>query len=274
MNVKLVAAGTLVLTLVACRGPAGAGVVAIGDVHRIDSEALGETRVLNVWTPPAYEASDERLPVIYLLDGSAHEDYHHMTGLVQFLTMYERMPRSIVVGIANVDRYRDFTHASDVADDFEALPTGGGSAAFLRFVADELQPYVERTWRTDGQRMLVGQSMGGLLATEVLVDRPELFDRYVLVSPSLWWGAEALSGRAEQSFAAHDLAGKQVFVTLGDEHPKMHEAADALVAALRRAAPGVRVGYETLRDETHATILHRGFERALAFFYREQYPGL
>ncbi|MEZ6037267.1 MAG: alpha/beta hydrolase-fold protein [Planctomycetota bacterium] len=249
-------------------------VVAQGHVLGLDSAALGEHRTLNVWLPPGYDASPARYPVIYLLDGSAHEDWPHLCGLVQFLTMYELMPRAIVVGIANVDRYRDFTHPSTLPEDLERLPTGGGSAKFLAFVEHELQPFVAQRYRTDGHRMLVGQSMGGLLATEVLLDHPQLFDRYVIVSPSLWWGGEALIDRAAQTLRQNGIGEAQVFVTLGSEHDKMHEVADRLVAALREAAPQVRVGYEPMPDETHATILHRGFYRAIEWFYGDEFPGL
>ncbi|MGE3172634.1 MAG: alpha/beta hydrolase [Planctomycetota bacterium] len=246
----------------------------LGVVDAVDSAALGERRVLNVWLPPGYDGSEARYPVICLLDGSAHEDYHHVSGLVQFCTMYERMPPSIVVGIANVDRYRDFTHPSALAEDRERLPTGGGSAAFLAFVEHELLPHVEARYRTDGRRTLIGQSMGGLLATEVLVDHPELFQDYVIVSPSLWWADRALLERAPAAFAAHDLQGRRVFVCLGKEHPEMHDCADELVQTLRQHAPAVAVGYETLADETHATVLHMAVYRALRFLYGASHPGL
>jgi len=248
--------------------------VALGVVDGIESVELGEHRVLNVLLPPSYESSSARYPVIYLLDGSAHEDYHHMTGLVQFLTMYELMLESIVVGIANVDRYRDFTHATDVAEDLERLPTGGGSAPFIAFLERELQPYVDERYRTDGSRTLIGQSMGGLLAAEILIDHPHLFDSYVIASASLWWGGESLISRAAAGLRAHGATGKRVFVTLGQEPPKMHEVADALVAAIREHAPSFELGYEPLLDENHATVLHRGTYRAFEFFYGATHPGL
>ena len=245
-----------------------------GVVDELRSEALDELRVLNVYLPPKYEASDKRYPVIYLLDGTAHEDYHHMTGLVQFLVMYELMPESIVVGIANVDRYRDFTHATKVAKDRERLPTGGGSARFIRFLEKELQPYIESKYRTGTERTIIGQSMGGLLATEILIDHPSLFDSYVIVSPSLWWDGGSLVTRAPDALRSHKEFAKRVFVTLGKEPPEMHAAADALAASLKLAPPPLRWGYETLREETHATVLHRGAYRAFEFLYGQTHKGL
>jgi hypothetical protein len=70
---------------------------------------LEEDRILNIYLPEGYGEDSTRYPVIYLLDGSYNEDFLHICGLVQFLTMIEVMPKTIVVGIANVDRKRDFT---------------------------------------------------------------------------------------------------------------------------------------------------------------------
>lgn len=255
---------TLILGAGCAAGPAP---VALGVADGLWSAALDERRSLCVWLPPGYAESNEAYPVIYLLDGGAAEDYHHVAGLVQFLVTYEVMPASIVVGIGNVDRYRDFTHPTAVAEDLEDLPTGGGSAKFIGFLERELQPHVAASYRTNGHRTIIGQSMGGLLAAEILVDHPQLFDAFVIVSPSLWWDAESLVSRAATGLQAHGATGKRVFVALGSEHPKMHELADALVAAIRGAAPTYDLRYETLREETHATVLHRAVYRALEFLW-------
>ncbi len=82
----------------------------IGTIETIYSKELNENRTLNIYLPDGYSNDSSKLyPVIYLLDGSKNEDFLHIAGLTQFLTMIEKMPESIVIGIANVDRKRDFT---------------------------------------------------------------------------------------------------------------------------------------------------------------------
>jgi len=44
---------------------------------QIESIQVGETRVINVWTPPSYVESTESFPVIYMLDGGIKEDFPH-----------------------------------------------------------------------------------------------------------------------------------------------------------------------------------------------------
>src|ERR1700709_1382563 len=89
----------------------------LGVIDEIQSKELAEKRILNIYLPEGYNPNDTtKYPVIYLLDGSADEDFIHVVGLVQFNSFpwINRVPPSIVVGIANVNRKRDFTFPSTV----------------------------------------------------------------------------------------------------------------------------------------------------------------
>ncbi|HYK54955.1 MAG TPA: alpha/beta hydrolase-fold protein, partial [Flavisolibacter sp.] len=162
----------------------------LGVIDEIQSKVLHEKRILNIYLPDGYSASDTmKYPVIYLLDGSADEDFIHIVGLVQFNSFewINQVPKSIVVGIATVDRRRDFTFPTTIAEDKKMYPTTGHSADFIAFLETELQPFIEKNYKTTNSKTIIGQSLGGLLATEVLFKKPTLFNKYIIVSPSLWW---------------------------------------------------------------------------------------
>lgn len=247
----------------------------LGHIDRIKSAQLNEDRVLNIYLPEGYaEDSKVKYPVIYLLDGSADEDFIHIVGLAQYLTFpwIDLLPKSIVVGIATVDRRRDFTFPTRIAKDLKEFPTTGKSAAFMRFIEQDLQPYVEKTYRTNGQKTIIGQSLGGLFAIEVLLKKPALFNTYIIASPSLWWDGESLLAQApgllKQTPAA---APANVFVALGNEGPEMKKATESMVAMLRAAPAKVgRIEYVPFPEETHATILHRAVYKAFETLYKEQ----
>ncbi|HET7041732.1 MAG TPA: alpha/beta hydrolase-fold protein [Gemmatimonadales bacterium] len=98
------------------------------------------------------------------------------------------LPPMIVVGIHNTDRGRDFTPpARDGWNPPPEVGASGGADRFLRFLGDELAPWVERRYRTAPMRVLVGHSLGGLFALHALVRRPDLFTGYVVMEPSTWW---------------------------------------------------------------------------------------
>ena len=108
----------------------------LGVIDEIYSKELSENRVLNIYLPAGYNKNDTvKYPVIYLLDGSADEDFIHIVGLVQFFSFewINQVPKSIVVGIANVDRKRDFTFPTNIQDDKRKYPTSGHSEPFIEY---------------------------------------------------------------------------------------------------------------------------------------------
>ncbi|MRG43860.1 alpha/beta hydrolase [Chitinophaga sp. SYP-B3965] len=222
----------------------------IGNVEELRSVTLNETRTLNIYLPDGY-AADSAYPVIYLLDGSAGEDFVHISGVVQFLTMTGKMPASIVVGIANVDRKRDFTFPTTVEKDKKDFPTTGGSARFITFLEKELQPFIEKKYKTKPEKTVIGQSLGGLLATEVLLKKPALFSHYIIVSPSLWWDNESLLLQAKK------ISGEKVFIAVGTEGKQMEEDAKKLAELLGQ------VTFVPMPEEDHLTILHNAVYKAL-----------
>lgn len=250
----------------------GKQVFPFGVVDQIQSKELGEKRWLNVYLPQGYHPdSAVTYPVIYVLDGSAHEDFPHIAGLAQFMNMYNILPKSIVVGIANVDRYRDFTAPSSDKEDLKSMPTSGGSALFIAFLEKELQPYIQKHYKTNGQRTLIGQSMGGLLATEVLFKHPHLFEQYIIVSPSLWWNKQKMIKKAE-AFITPIKSPKKVFVSLGKEHPVMHKVAEKLVKSLQKNE-NIEVFFEPILTEDHATILHKAVYKGFEVLYKADESG-
>lgn len=241
----------------------------LGFIERIHSDHLDEDRVLNVYVPQGYHPdSIQTYPVIYVLDGSANEDYLHIVGIAQFMNMYELLPPSIVVGIANVDRYRDFTYPSSDKRDLEDLPTSGGSEKFMDFLEKEAMPHIRNQYKITENATIIGQSMGGLIATEILFKRPHLFNDYLIVSPSLWWDKEKMIRDADQYLENHSQESKRIFVSLGTEHPVMHDVADRLVEALKKI-DAYTVFYAPLPNEDHATILHRAVYRGFELLYEK-----
>lgn len=250
----------------------------LGYTEEFYSKELKENRVLNIYLPDGYRESDTvRYPVIYLLDGAADEDFIHIAGLVQYnnFPWIDRVPKSIVVGIANVNRRRDFTFPTTVAEDKKLWPATGGSAAFIRFIEKELQPYVESRYRTGGGRALIGQSLGGLLATQILFEKPAMFDRYIIVSPSLWWDNGSLLQRMPAFAGARDLPSTQVYIGVGKEgltpgkNPRiMEDDAKLLMGKLNAIGhPSLKVFFDYLPAEDHATVTHPAVFNAFRLLY-------
>jgi len=168
---KLIVFFTILFTFqsVAFAQTANVKPLTIGEIRTLKSKILNEERTLNIYLPQNFDKT-KSYPVIYLLDGSMNEDFIHVTGLVQFFNQMYSMPETIVIGIANIDRKRDFTFHTDLKDLQKDYPTTGHSDKFINFLEKELKPYIESQFKTT-DTYIFGQSLGGLLATEILLKK-------------------------------------------------------------------------------------------------------
>lgn len=243
----------------------------IGEIRTIKSKILNEDRTLNIYLPHNFDKT-KSYPVIYLLDGSINEDFIHVTGLIQFFNQMYAMPETIVVGIANIDRKRDFTFHTDLKDLQKDYPTTGHSDKFINFLEKELKPYIENQFKTT-DTYVFGQSLGGLLATEILLKKPEMFNNYFIISPSLWWDDESLLKQANQLLSKVPDTKKFIYISVGKgEHPVMIKDAEDLYDTLKKSnKKNWTVEYKMMETDNHATILHRSLYEGLVklFPYRE-----
>lgn len=229
---------------------------AIGESFNFDSKVLDENRTVNIYLPNGYHKDSlKQYPVIYLLDGSNDEDFIHIAGLVQFCSFswINIIPETIVVGISNVDRKKDFTYPTTVAADKTDFPTTGSSANFMAFLETELQPLIDKKYNVNDTKTIIGQSLGGLLATEILFKKPDLFDNYIIVSPSLWWDDESLL-KAE---LPEILNQKSVYIGVGKEGPIMERVANELFQKLDLAKlSNVKLDFGFFEKQNHGDTLH------------------
>lgn len=250
----------------------------LGQVRQLHSSILSEDRIVNIYLPEGYDADDTtRYPVVYLLDGSADEDFIHIAGLYQFnnFPWINRTPKSIIVGIANIDRRRDFTFPTSVARDQQLYPTTGGSAKFTGFIEKELMPFIESNFRTGKTRTIIGQSLGGLLAAEILLKRPVLFDKYIIVSPSLWWDNGSLLHFTPAAFNGVLHAKADVYIGVGKEGAVPGDSTHTMEGDARVLADKLKyignkslnVYFDYLPDEDHASIMHQAVYNALRMLY-------
>ncbi len=253
----------------------------LGSIDEIQSKVLAEKRILNIYLPEGYQSGDTATyPVVYLLDGSADEDFIHVVGLYQFNSFpwIDRVPKSIIVGIANVDRKRDFTYPSSIDDQLKKYPSAGKSEKFIKFLETELQPYISKKYKTNTSRTIIGESLGGLLATEILLKKPQLFNKYIIISPSLWWDDGSLLKFETTVLNPGFIPTTEVYIGVGKEgltpgdHPHVMEVDANLLAEKIKNLPNksATVYFDYLPQEDHATILHQAVYNALKNLYPEK----
>jgi predicted alpha/beta superfamily hydrolase len=252
----------------------------LGTIEEINSKILSEKRIVNIYLPEGYNQNDTiKYPVTYLLDGSADEDFIHVVGLFQFnsFSWINRVPKSIVVGIANIDRKRDFTYQTTIEEDKKRYLTCGKSANFISFIETELQPFIEKKYKTNSSKTIIGQSLGGLLATEIVLKKPNLFNKYIIISPSLWWNNSSLLNEESEIYQENFKDKIDIYIGVGKEGltpskiPHVMEVDANLLAEKLKStkSKNVKVSFDYLPQEDHATITHQAIFNAMRILYPE-----
>lgn len=230
--------------------------IGLGRNESVWSETLGEMRPLQVYLPPGYAKTRAAYPVLYLLDGD--RNFLHTVAAVQFLAEGGRIPDTIVVAIANTDRARDLTPAMPGCRSDPRSEDGCGAGdRFLRFLTAELRPWIEKQYRTEPFRILVGHSRGGLFSFDTLFNHPDAFNAYIAISPALWWQDAAVLSGAEDKLRR--LPPRRfLYFTDGNESEAITGTVPKVVELLQRAKPeNLDWHYAHLANDQHMTTSHR-----------------
>lgn len=235
----------------------------------VKSSVLGEDRVILVRTPAGYESNSQNYPVLYLTDGDAH--IGHTASTIEFLARNGRMSETIVVGITNTHRARDLTPTKPVtkgATGAPQFPTAGGADNFLKFIETELIPEIEKRYRVRPYRTLAGHSLGGLFAVHAMLARPEVFNSYVAVSPSLQWDNQVTVKRAEDFFKTRKDLNSTLFVSMANEGGGMEDGFHQLKQVLaKHQAKGFEWDLQQWTDEDHGSVVLRSHYFGLRKIY-------
>lgn len=171
------------------------------EVHVIHSSVLNQDRQIYIHVPKLDSTDiNKAMPVLYLLDGENH--FHILSGYIEYLRHWKVIPPTIVVGIVSVDRVKDLTPTKSLIN-FDGkvdsnYKKSGGNEEFLNFIRQELMPYIDATYKTSPLKIFAGHSFGGLTVINCMLMRPDMFDSYIAISPSLWFGNKYILRLAEQ----------------------------------------------------------------------------
>jgi len=186
--------------------------VVLGKRVKIYSETLGEKRTLIVRLPPGYEESQRRYPVLYQLDGEHESLLANAVSSIEYPRDDGSELSMILVAVANTDRSRDMFPVK-----VSKSPTSGGACRFLRFMVEELKPFVDGRYRTSRYDILYGASNAGLFVVYALLSMPDSFEAYIASSPMIGWCREFMFELAERCFSESESLDKYLYMICGEE---------------------------------------------------------
>lgn len=252
--------------------------VAGASVHRLYSEKIGQKFILNVSVPPMYKATGSPYPVVYMTDGGP--GFLAVSSVVPMMQLAREIKHFITVGITyDVEhardimtlRTRELTHCKgDMDEPSEQMPDWmkklppaepGGAKNFLEFINTQVKSLIQQTYNASAvDECYAGYSLGGLFGLYTLFNQPESFNRYVIGSPSIWWGEKDILAH-EQRYAEtkKDLEAR-VFMSSGslEEHATKADPYRMVTNMLemsstleQRRYKSLNLIHQVIDDETH-----------------------
>lgn len=233
--------------------------IIIGSKFIIKSSILDEERSCLISLPDSYNNSSEmekKYPIMILLDGYTH--FKTASGIVHFMSSNRNrnhlMPETIILAIENIDRERDFTVTKIKT---KRPNTMGGGRNFLDFLEKELIPYIDKNYRTEPFRTLVGHSLGGLLTLNSYMDKNSIFDAYISMDPSIWWDKEMMKNKVE-SISSISL-NKKLYIATANQGEASYERNkkrhNSLYALMKKKSDGhLNVEIEYFEKENHRSV--------------------
>ncbi|MGY3885099.1 alpha/beta hydrolase [Aeromonas aquatica] len=262
---------------------AQAGMLHYAEGFNHHSALLDETRQYSVYLPDDYEQKpDQHFPVLYLLDGEKF--LIEVAGITQALRagLNPAIPSLIIVAVHNRDRMRDYTPSHTMV-----LPNGepagagyaktGGGPAFMQYLTRELRPLIEGRYRTASPALLVGHSLGGLLALDTVARDAGQFQGYLSVDASLWFDYPANYQRIERALTHPLKHASSLFIavannpyTPGFGRSEFHRDHLRQFARSVAAQPGqnLHVTSRYFEEEDHHSVYHLAVYQGLQWLFR------
>ena len=198
-------------------------------VVRITSKILGEERVVHVSLPLNYGVARRRYETIYLLDGHVRQFFDITVAAAAYDVIGDLLhdyatPPQIVVGVDQIDRGADL---------------GRNQELFTRFLVEELVPYIDKEFRTNRYRTLIGHSLGGRFALTTFCRAPGVFPAVIAISAAGGdsTSADAVTRCLSTAFNAPAATLRQLVLSAGDQEPRVLQGMDRLRDFLRANAP-------------------------------------
>ena len=215
---------------------------ATGDIRvheKFASKNLGNERRLLVWLPPGYEAQKEqRYDVLYMQDGqNVFDDWTSFAGewradeTAQSLIEQKKIRPIIIVAIENNNRRMDeYTMSRD-----DRRSAGGDGAKYMKFVAEEVKPFVDKTYRTKPapeNTAVAGSSLGATISLEIARAHPEQFGLVAALSPAAWWNDSEMLKRFDGDLSW--MKGRRFWIDIGTDEGEDAARKQSYVDSARR----------------------------------------
>lgn len=250
--------------------------IIIGERLSLSSTILDEDRDVLISLPLNYKRNIHSYPIIVVLD--AEYLFEITNAIVKIKTSRNEMPESIIVGIPNNTGKRSDMALELTKNDGRKFfgDNGGKSKAYLDFFKKELFPFLEKNYRVNSSKTIIGMSPTFGPVLEAFWNEPDMFSAYIILAAELSLKTTSNKTVAEQILASfQDSLHPKTSIYIGkageDMKRRPKEEAETFIK-LNRALDSTansKINYkvEILENENHYGMSITGIQRGLETIY-------
>lgn len=222
--------------------------ITIGEERRINSAILQEERTIQLYLPESYYTSDRHYPTLYILDGQ----WYFLNGVAIQRTLRGEtfLPEMIIVGIVMERPGRDQVYDQRWNE-------------FTIFIEQELVGYIDKNYRSNGERLLFGWENSAFFTTELLVKKDSPFSGAIATN-----GANITQEMLTNFNQAQRLEKKYLFLANTEKDIYTISYTNNAVNVLQENKPPNLIWrYDKFNDEIHESLTYQALYQGLKFYY-------
>ena len=152
--------------------------------------------------------------------------------------------------------------------EIDSKPGSGGSENFLKFLTNELQPYIKDNYPGNEKSILYGASNSGLFTIYSMLEKPDAFFAYLTSSPMIGHCKGFMTDLLNIFQQPDKLKGKYLFMHWGTEdHEKVTVDLPPFIEMMSEKLTGLKIRAVSLEDEGHVPA--GGVSDGLQFVYKQ-----
>lgn len=231
----------------------------------IDSIHLNQVRRINCCIP--VDDRNQPLPVVMLLDGGKSEQLHFVVDLISELLSTHQIEPFILIGIENVDRNFDFTTPTQELSDLKWVSNTGNATQFKGFIVDELIPFVQDQYMVEHDFGIIGESLGGLLVINLLLEHHTILKRYISIDPSLWWNKNEYYKAFVEVVKSNKLNYSQLWFSSSKTKTIKNLIQKIEIEVEQEEIDTSRIHFHYDLQATHFSVFKRTLKQAIIWMY-------
>ena len=244
----------------------------------LKSEFVNDEFLIKSYIPANLSIPKDSLPILFVLD--ADMSFAMTYDIVRWLRWGNEIPEVAIIGIAYgktqaewwQKRSRDYTTCQDKSEMWGKWELAGGGENFIKFLENELIPNIKNQYNLkSSNRTIIGLSFGGLISTDILFSKPELFKNYIIAAPALQWNDKQVFKREEKFAQENKNLDVVVYTSVGslDFENILNPWKEFNNVVLGRNYENLNYKTEIIENESHLSMFPTALTKGLKYVLNE-----